>query len=301
MLSDTLRHTLDKLIEPYNRDGVIFLAGALDDNTMRQAQSCFEWSLQHPTTSACTFYDDKEAEFYQDLCHPRGAHAYRQLLEESPVADIVGHLWGSEHVWFLYEQVFLKKGMETRRTPWHQDTSYLALEGVNVATVWMCFDPVEAGDSLEFVRGSHRQTLYNGSAFDPDDDTAPIYPDGLPRLPDIEADRSQWDIVSYDISPGDIVIFHPSTLHGGAATKPGVQRRTLSLRFFGDDAVYAKRPGQAPAPLVAGLHDTLSPGQSFRHPAFPQLRPSSLGFDDIPEVETPAYTLKGKISGREST
>ena len=296
MLTYTLQGDLESKIKPYYLDGVTCLRDALDVEYLRQARDCFDWSVAHPTTSACTFYESDEGKFYQDLCHPQGAEIYRQLLEDSPLADIVAKLWGSDNVWFLYEQVFLKHGTETRRTPWHQDTSYLALDGVNIATVWICFDPVEAGHSLEFVRGSHRQTLYNGSAFDPDDDTLPIYQDGLPRLPDIETDRSKWDIVSYDITPGDIVIFHPSTLHGGAATQAGTQRRTLSLRFFGDDAVYAERPNEAPAPLVTGLHETLSAGQPFRHPAFPQLRPTPAGFDAIPTAPAPSYTLKGKMS-----
>ena len=296
MLSANLAAKIDQLIAQYDRDGVVCIRDALEPDLLEEAFRCFQWSLNHPTPSACTFYDSDVAEFYQDLCHPRGAAAYKALITEGPIADIVARLWGSDKVWFLYEQIFVKRGEATRRTPWHQDTSYLALEGDEVAVVWISFDAVDAAHSLEFIRGSHKDTLYNGSAFDAEDDTAPIYADGLPRLPDIEANRPAWDIVSFDVSPGDIVIFHPSTLHGGAATEPGKQRRTLSLRFFGDDAVYAARPTQAPAPLIVGLHDALSPGDLFRHPAFPQLRPTPQGFDEIPRQEGPDYTLKAKIS-----
>ena len=108
----------------------------------------------------------------------------------------------------MYEQVFLKEGGENRRTPWHQDAPYLSVEGDHLAVVWISFDPVTKADSLEFVRGSHRATLYNTSAFDPTDETAPIY-EGLPRLPDIEADRSRFDIISWAVEPGDVLVFHP--------------------------------------------------------------------------------------------
>lgn len=278
-------------------DGVVLLPQALDARALAEAEALFKWSLDHPTASACTFYEGEGGTFYQDLCNPEAALAYREFLCESPVADLLAALWGRKEVWFLYEQVFLKDGAAARRTPWHQDSPYLALDGEQIAVLWINFGPVAQQHSLEFVRGSHRGPLYDGSAFDPKDDTAPIYAHGLPRLPDIEAHREDYDIVSFPITPGDIVVFHPSILHGGAPTADGETRRTLSLRFFGSDAVYARRPEPAPAPLVAGLHEALQPGDPFRHRAFPQVRPVPRGFEDIPRVAGHARALKTKIQG----
>lgn len=95
--------------------------------------------------------------------------------------------------------------------------------------------------------------------------------EGLPRLPDIEADRSAWDIVSWAVRPGDVIVFHLQVLHGGGATHDGRRRRTLSLRYFGRDATYATRPGGGIAPKVPGLAERRSPGDPFRDPAFPAL------------------------------
>jgi ectoine hydroxylase-related dioxygenase (phytanoyl-CoA dioxygenase family) len=92
----------------------------------------------------------------------------------------------------------------------------------------------------------------------------------LPVLPDIEADRDGWEIVSFAVEPGDVVIFHPKVLHGGAPTHPGTRRRTLTLRFFGEDAVYEPREGGA-GPRVAGFHERMTAGQAFRHPSFLKL------------------------------
>ena len=125
------------------------------------------------------------------------------------------------------------------RTPWHQDSSYLAVAGPHLAVAWTTFDPVAKEDGLEFVRGSHKGRLYNGSRFELGDDTAPTHPtSSLPRLPDIEADRAAWDLVSWAVEPGDLIVFHPAMLHGGAPTHPGQRRRTLTLRYFGDQSVY---------------------------------------------------------------
>ena len=58
-------------------------------------------------------------------------------------------------------------------------------------------------------------------------------------------------------------------LHGGAPTHPETRRRTLSLRFFGPDAVYRRRPGGDAALLVPGM--ALEEGQPFRHDYFPKV------------------------------
>ncbi len=269
----------------YRRDGVVHLPGVLDARTQGLIAALYQWSLANPTPSGCMMYAGTDGAFYQDLSHPSAAHAYRELLTETVIPDLAAALWGSPEVWFLYEQIWLKEAGAARRTPWHQDSPYLAVEGEQLVVFWINLEPVAREQSLEFVRGSWRETLYDGSSFDADDDTRPVFGHGLPRLPDIEAERERWDIVSYAVTPADVVAFHPSTLHGGGGTRAGARRRTLALRLFGADARFAARPGLAPAPLVAGLNEALRPGDLFRHPAFPRLRPTPAGFEAIPAVD----------------
>jgi len=268
--------------DAFRNDGVVCLRGALDARSLALARAAFDWSLANPSPAA-NRYAGGEGTFYQDLANPKAKGAYRDVIEQSSAADITAALWGSDDVWFMYEQVFLKEGGESRRTPWHQDSSYLPIDGSQIAVMWIAFDVVPKEDSLEFVRGSHRGLMYDGSRFDPKDDTAPIYGDGsLPRLPNIEAERSRWDIVSWPVEPGDVLVFHPGLLHGGAPTHVGTRRRTLSLRFFGADVVYALRPGMSSANRLADDPEgsvfrraaaTLSPGEPLRHPGFPKVRP----------------------------
>jgi ectoine hydroxylase-related dioxygenase (phytanoyl-CoA dioxygenase family) len=262
---------LTRAREAYVRDGVVCLPGALDAEALAVAQAAYDWSLAHPGPGASKITQATSSTFHQDLYNPRCLEGYRSMLETSPVVPIVRALWGSSDVWFMYEQVFLKEGGETRRTPWHQDSSYLAVAGEHLAVAWITFDPAAREDGLEFVRGSHRGVLYNGSRFELGDDTAPINPaSSLPRLPDIETRRGDFDIVSYAVEPGDLIVFHPATLHGGAPTHPGRRRRTLSLRFFGADAIYDRREGYA-GPRVAGFHERMAQGDLFRDPSFLKL------------------------------
>ena len=66
-------------------------------------------------------------------------------------------------------------------------------------------------------------------------------------MPDIDADLardpSAWDLVSFDCEPGDVIVFHPGAIHGGAPVDAATpERHTLALRFFGDNAVYNSLP-----------------------------------------------------------
>ena len=286
------RMVSDAVKKEFRESGVVFIEQALDADALRMAEAAFNWSLEHPSLGAANFpsKDDAAAVFYQDLANPDAVAAYRHMLEVSPAADIAAALWGAEDVWFMYEQVFLKQGGKSRRTPWHQDSSYLPVDGEQLAVMWIPFEQLAKENSLELVRRSHRGTLYNGSRFDMADDTAPIYPEQiLPRLPNIEANRDRWNIVSWAMAPGDILVFHPAMLHGGAPTSPSQRRRTLSLRFFGVDAVYTPRiaDGMTPAelprwdadaksePVFTKLPRSLKPGDPFRHPDFLKVRPRS--------------------------
>jgi len=104
--------------------------------------------------------------------------------------------------------------------------------------------------------------------------------DDMQPLPDIQANRETWDIVRWDARPGDLLMFHPSTLHGGGATSGNVERRSLALVFIGDDTKYVHRPfldgtdrkmieGQPMTPEQLAI---LKPGDPFRLPLFPKVR-----------------------------
>lgn len=271
-----------QILGNFQEDGVVCIQEALDESTLKLAEKAFAWSLANPGPGAAQLPGNGSGRFYQDLANPGAFSAYDTLIHTADIVAPIRALWGSDNVWFMYEQVFEKAGGETRRTPWHQDTPYLPVEGRDLAVMWISFDVVPANFALEFVKGSHHGTLYDGSRFDPGDDTLPLYGDGsLPRLPDIEANRADYPIVSWATEPGDIVVFHPAILHGGGPTPADFSRRTLSLRFFGDDAVVATRPGTKPRdPETRGFDSSVHPltrmrslpaGTPFQDPAFPQL------------------------------
>lgn len=251
----------------FSTDGVTLLPGFLDPSQVADALGLFEWSMANPGPQASDLLPGTEGA-KQDLVNPAAPAVYADFLRSAPFSQACKALWDSEHCWFMYEQVFRKDGAKgVGRTPWHQDLPYLAIEGDDIAVFWISFEALPADRSLEFIRGSHRGTLFNGSAFDPSDETRPLYPsDELPRIPPYEKERERHDIVSFSVEPGDVVAFHPAIMHGGAPTPAGAVRRTLSLRFFGDDAVFARRPFGGG--VIVPEMKSLEPGAPFRHETF---------------------------------
>ena len=219
-------------------DGVVFLKSALGPPELALIGKEFAYSVSHPSAKAVNFYPGENATFFEDT-----GQRMLPMVRETGIDAMVAALFGVDDLWYMGEQLFLKENGFSRRTPWHQDTSYLRMMGSQLVACWVTLDPLPKEHCLEFVRGSHKGTLYNGSAFAAHDDTAPLYKDSqLPRLPDIQKHREDFDILAWDMDPGDLIVFHLGMLHGGAGTMPGMRRRTVSLRFMGPNVVYDGRP-----------------------------------------------------------
>ena len=269
-------------------DGAIKVPGLLAPAMLAEVQACFEWSIANPGRAATRIYPGTPDEHYNDISNPKARAVYEPMLRAAPFADLLAQLWGSEHVWYLGEELFVKEGGSVKRSPWHQDTAYGPFGGEHLANVWISFDPLPKANSLEIVRGSHHGPLYDGAAYDdPDDDTKPMWGvQQMPRLPDIEAERRvdphAWDVLCWPVDPGDVIICHSGALHGGAPVNAECpQRRTLVLRFWGDDAFYRPLPKSKPnyfhdvrdsVGRAAEVFGAMAPGDPFRLPRALQLR-----------------------------
>lgn len=267
--------------ETYAEHGVVFEPRLLSAEDLREAERAFSWSLEHPSHNSMELgTDDGPGVFFEDIDNLAAREVYLPFLERCGLGEFLSALWGGSPVWYLYEQIFLKQGGAVRRTPWHQDISYMPVSGAHLAVAWFSLDALP--QSLEVVRGSHRGTVYGQPSFAPGEDAA-LHIDGSiksvvprPPVPDIEADRTAWDIASWPAKPGDVLFFHPAALHGGAPVTRGQRRRTLALRFFGEDAIYIGGPtGDGLQSGVSGSFDLVGRDLSFdrplRHEHFPRL------------------------------
>ena len=181
-----------------------------------------------------------------------------QALENLPIGEMLAEVWDSEHVWYLTEEIFLRESKGNKnRGVFHQDTSLAPWEGEHWANFWISFDPVPDENGLEFLKGTHLGPQYDYVPYDPEDPSnqskrgKPFWGDKndppWQAAPDFEGilakDPTAWVILSWGVEPGDVVVFHPHVVHGGAPTGPRYpRRRTLSLRFFGDKSYFKPIP-----------------------------------------------------------
>ena len=87
-------------------------------------------------------------------------------------------------------------------------------------------------------------------------------------IPDIEANRDKYEILSWDMDPGDCIVFHFKTIHAGAGNpRSNTRRRAFSSRWIGDDAVYAERPGETSPPFPE--LKSFKQGDPLEHSLFP--------------------------------
>ena len=114
------------------------------------------------------------------------------------------------------------------------------------AAIWLALEALEKDVCLELLKGSHRW----GQWFEPELTRRglDLYHAGespFVRLPDIEANRDDYEILSWDMAPGDCIVFHALTVHGAPGNRYDDRwRRAVSTFWMGDDTVFAKRPGQ---------------------------------------------------------
>jgi len=153
----------------------------------------------------------------------------------------------SSQAQLFHEHILIKEPKTAVATPWHHDMPYYCLDGPKTVSLWIPLDEVPRERTLEFVAGSHlweksfRPQRFNGQ---PLNET-----DNLEDIPNIEDNRDHYNIVGWDLQPGDAVAFDFRTLHGAPGNNsPSEQRRAFSLRLVGDDIRFVRRKGIVTSP-----------------------------------------------------
>jgi ectoine hydroxylase-related dioxygenase (phytanoyl-CoA dioxygenase family) len=256
------------LVEAFRRDGAVCVRGAFSPEELSLVEAAIEENLAAPSDRALVASrPDDPGRFFEDFCNWQRLSGIEEVMRASPAAAIAGELMGAERVRFYHDHVLVKESGTTQRTPWHQDQPYYNVEGAQTCSAWLPVDPVSLGSTLEFVAGSHLGPWLMPRTFL--DNQAKWFPDGaLDELPDIEADRSAFEIVGWELEPGDAVFFNMLTLHCAGGVDGPRRRRVLSLRFLGDDVTHAPRSWTT-SPDFPGLADALPAGVPMNHALFP--------------------------------
>ncbi|MSO96537.1 MAG: phytanoyl-CoA dioxygenase [Thermoleophilia bacterium] len=262
------REVADGLIEAFRRDGAVCVRGAFSSGDLAQVEQAIEQNLASPGERALiASRPDDPGRFFEDFCNWQRLPQIEAIVRTSPASAIAGELMGAQRVRFYHDHVLVKEPGTVQRTPWHQDQPYYNVNGAQTCSVWLPVDPVPRVSTLEFVAGSHLGPWLMPRTFM--DNQAKWFPDGaLDELPDIENDRSGFEIIGWELDPGDAVFFNMLTLHCAGGVEGPQRRRALSLRFLGDDVTHAPRAWTT-SPDFPGLSEELEAGAPLEHPLFP--------------------------------
>ena len=267
-LENPLHSLTEDEIQAFERDGVICVRQVMPRRWIDLMAAAIDRAKAQPSETG-KILSKPDPGYLNDIFLWLRDDAYRTFVFESPAARLAQQAMRSKTVTFFYDQVFAKEPGTNVPTPWHHDLTFWPIEGNQICSIWMPVDPVSRESSgLEYVRGSHRWGK-RYKAVSPDYHPHLLASD-LPDPPDIDAHREQYDLVNWDMEPGDVLIFHPLILHGSSGNSSRTRRRrALATRWLGDDVVYA--PAKARMGLPSG--HGLSRGDKMGGRYFPQVIP----------------------------
>lgn len=233
--------------EQFHRDGATVLRGVFSDwvETLRAG---VQMNMDDPDPNARIYRGENGGgRFFVDYCNWQRIPQYKDFIFNSPAAKVGAELMDSKLVQLFHEHVLVKEAAAGVPTPWHHDMPYYCVEGPKTLSLWIPLDDVPRETTLEFVAGSHqwgksfRPQRFNGQPLNEND--------GLEDIPDINANKDSYEIIGWDVEPGDAIAFDYRTLHGAPANNSlTAQRRAFSLRLVGDGIRFARREGVVTSP-----------------------------------------------------
>ena len=288
-----LRDLTPEEIERYDRDGVIFARGLFDEEWILRMAAAVDDTVANPTEygDAVSMRDEG---FSGDLFLWKEKDEFRDFVYESPASRLAAQLLRSKHVNFFYDQLFVKPAGCHIPTPWHHDVTFWPVEGLQLCSIWITFDEVSRESSgLEFVRGSH-EWPHRYKATTPDHNPYMLDSD-LEAPPDIDSQREDYDLASWDMEPGDALLFNSLVVHGSTGNHSTDRpRRAFASRWAGDDVRFA--PRHATMPLF-WKHD-LAAGDPLGGPLFPRILPEAIATEGARRAEGPEPPGSGHLASR---
>lgn len=285
--SVTLNRTLTREIsgeeiDTYHRDGVVLLQQMFDRSWIEVLDRGLEANLATPTNRARTWDRDAAgATMFWDSQAWTQIDEYREFITSSPAAEIAGRLMRATEVNFFFDAVFVRSFGSQFSTPWHQDEPYWSVEGYDTCTIWMPLVPVNRESALAFVPGSHRGNTifdhYNFGLLNPDGksdvDQVNFSAIATREVPDIDADPGAFGVVSFDMEPGDCVVFNSRILHGGSGKLDAdAELRVFTSKWLGDDArIIFREHGMDPDHSELMMNHGLRPGDRPGTELYPRI------------------------------
>ena len=257
-------------IDAFQRDGAVHLPGVFAGEWAVRLAAGVAQNMAEPGPYAHEYAADG-AGFFGDYCNWQRIPAFRDFVFESHGPAVAAALMGARRVQFFHDHVLVKAAGAAEVTPWHHDYPSYCIEAAKSVSMWIALDPVPQSVSPRFVAGSHAwNTLFVPRYFK--DGSAYPAAEGYTPVPDIDGNPDDYEVLAWEMAPGDAIAFDFRTLHDAPGNHGAVARRAASMRWFGDDVTFAERP-QPPSPPYPEMGLDLAPGDAMPADWFPVVWP----------------------------
>ena len=270
---------IDKIKHDYNINGVTVIRNAIDSHWIKEMQTAIDTILANPGLASIE-YTPKEntGRYYGDFFLWRRNKSFKNFAFQSNLPELASKILDSKYINFFYDQLLVKEPKTIEPTPWHHDLPYWPIRGNHIISFWVGFDKVTKNTgAVKYIKGSHKwNKFFAPASFGKDTKFDDIYKEmELEPMPDINSNLEDYELLSWDVNPGDIIVHHPLVIHGSSGNfSSDTRRRGLALRYIGDDVTWDDRPGtfitnenvKSILPLL-----NFKNGQSLNSDLFPKL------------------------------
>lgn len=276
--------------EQYERDGVTCIRNVvspewietLKRGTARAGANPSEFSIDLTGTApGDSPGESPKRSFWGDFSLWQNFEEFRRFIFDSPISSVTADVVGSNRIQLFYDYLLVKEPVKGTRTAWHQDYPYYPVDGTDICSVWVAIDRTNLDNGgLEYVAGSHRwgprldkKSFTQVKANIPATDQAELdrHEATVADLPDIDTRRADYEILSWDLEPGDVLVHHALAVHGAPANTANAVRRGYAVRWMYGDVIY--RPRANPSRHIRSLiEDPAAPvaaGEVIVGPNFP--------------------------------
>ena len=239
---------LKKIKADYELNGVTVIRNIIDEKWINSMRSAIDSILNNPGLASIEYTpQNNNGRYYGDFFIWRRNSTFKSFAFDSNLPELAAKLLDSSEINFFYDQLLVKEPNTEEKTPWHHDLPYWPLSGKKIISFWVGFDEVSHDTgTVKYIKGSHKwNKFYAPASFGKNSGYNNLYKKmGLDEIPDIDSNIENYEILSWDLKPGDIIVHHPLTLHGSSGNvSPKIRRRGLALRYIGDDVTWDDRPG----------------------------------------------------------
>ena len=238
----------NSLIEDFSTEGAVLCKGIFLD-WLDPLRIGVDKLIQNPSVRERSYTpEDGTASFFQDLVNWDRIPEFKDFIFKSKIGFYAAKLMKSKKSRFFHDHVLVKEPGSSIVTPWHQDKPYYCVDGKQSVSFWIALDDISKEGCLECIAGSHLSNiLHKPKRFNGND----LYEnDNSKEVPDINSNRKDYKILSWDIKAGDAVAFDFRTLHGASENiNKNSRRRVFSARIVGDDAFFVDRQGKDSPPF----------------------------------------------------